>query len=130
MEHHYNNLKLINLFRNLRILLYIISIVLLYIIDVDFIEGRSLCIIYNLFNIKCITCGFTRALFNFSRGNFIKAINYNFLIVIILPLFIYLIIEDLFRIIYFKVESKSEKKFSLIEKLFIKFINLTRRSIH
>ena len=75
MERHYNKLEVIRIFRFIRILLYIILILFLYIVDIDFIEERSLCVIYNLFNIKCVTCGMTRALFNLSRGNFIKAIN-------------------------------------------------------
>lgn len=120
MERHYNKLEVIRIFRFIRILLYIILILFLYIVDIDFIEERSLCVIYNLFNIKCVTCGMTRALFNLSRGNFIKAINYNYLIIIILPILLYLIIEDSFKIIFTKLEIKEDIKFSLIEKNFIR----------
>lgn len=120
MERHYNKLEVIRIFRFIRILLYIILILFLYIVDIDFIEERSLCVIYNLFNIKCVTCGMTRALFNLSRGNFIKAINYNYLIIIILPILLYLIIEDSFKIIFTKLEIKEDIKFSLIEKIFIR----------
>ena len=125
MELHYNNLILLKILRHIRFLLYIILIILLYTIDVDFIEGQSLCIIYNLFNIKCVTCGMTRALFNLSRGNFIKAINYNHLIIIILPILLYLIIEDLYKILFTKLNIKQDIKFSLVERIyyimFIKF---------
>lgn len=120
MVHHYNNLKLLKILRYIRLSLYIIFIILLYTTDVEFIEGRSLCIIYNLFHIKCVTCGMTRALFNLSRGNFIKAINYNYLIIIILPVVLYLIIEDLYKILFTKLEVKHDIKFSLIEKFFIR----------
>lgn len=120
MERHYNKLEVIRIFRFIRILLYIILILFLYIVDIDFIEERSLCVIYNLFNIKCVTCGMTRALFNLSRGNFIKAINYNYLIIIILPILLYLIIEDSFKIIFTKLEIEEDIKFSLIEKIFIR----------
>ena len=121
MDHHYNNLKLVKLFRYIRLLLYIILIILLYIIDLEFIEGRSLCIIYNLFDIKCVTCGMTRALFNLSRGNFIRAIEYNNLIIIILPILLYLIVEDLHKIVFKELEVESIK-FSIVEKSFIKLI--------
>lgn len=123
MEHHYNNLKLLRILRYTRLLLYIILIILLYIIDIDFIEARSLCIIYNLFDIKCVTCGMTRALFNLSRGNFTKAINYNYLIIIILPILLYLIIEDLYKIIFIRLENRNYRTFSFIELNLIKIIN-------
>ena len=121
MELHYNNLTLLKVLRHIRFLLYIILIILLYTIDVDFIEGQSLCIIYNLFNIKCVTCGMTRALFNLSRGNFIRAIEYNNLIIIILPILLYLIVEDLHKIVFKELEVESIK-FSIVEKSFIKLI--------
>lgn len=119
MVHHYNNLKFLKILRYIRVCLYIIFIILLYSIDVEFIESRSLCIIYNIFNIRCVTCGMTRATFNLSRGNFIKAINYNYLIIIILPILLYLIIEDLFKILFTKSDIGHNIKFSLIEKFFI-----------
>lgn len=40
-------------------------------------NGHSLCAIYNLFNIRCIGCGMTRAFIAILHFDFITAINYN-----------------------------------------------------
>lgn len=126
MEHHYNKLKLIKISRNIRLLLYILIIMILYLVDIKFIEERSLCIIYNLFDIRCVTCGMTRAIFNLSRGNFQRAIDYNVLIIIIIPILLYLVIEDLFKIIFIKSKNDNNIKLSLIEKIFITFIKYVK----
>ncbi|MBQ9936915.1 MAG: DUF2752 domain-containing protein [Oscillospiraceae bacterium] len=40
-------------------------------------NGHSLCIFYNLFRIKCIGCGMTRAFISILQLDFITASNYN-----------------------------------------------------
>lgn len=88
----------------LRLTLYIIGILTIYLIPIEYIEGRSLCIWYNLFEIKCFGCGMTRAFFNLSRLNITKAINYNIMIIlIILPIFI--IIKDIYNIIKYEIKT-------------------------
>lgn len=52
---------------------------------------------------------------HYNNLRLIKAVKYNYLIIFILPILLYLIIEDLFKIIFIKLESKEYRKLSLIE---------------
>ncbi|WP_371025168.1 DUF2752 domain-containing protein [Paraclostridium ghonii] len=93
--------------RRIRIIVYVFSIITIYLIPISYIESRSFCLWYNLFGVKCFGCGMTRAFFNFSRLNIEKALNYNPMIVlIIIP--IYMIIKDIINI--FILELRKFKK--------------------
>lgn len=48
-------------------------------------KGRSLCILYNVFHVRCMGCGMTRAFISILQLDFIAAFNYNILSI---PLFI------------------------------------------
>ena len=103
-------MKMVKLFsgKRIRLLIYIIGIITIYAIPISFIEGRSFCIWYNLFKIKCFGCGMTRAFFNLSRLNILKAIDYNFIILfMIIP--IYLIIKDIFSILKYEFKKLNNK---------------------
>jgi hypothetical protein len=86
MASHFNG-------KRIRFIIYIFSIITIYLIPISYIESRSFCLWYNLFEVKCFGCGMTRALFNLSRLNIAKAINYNSMIVLaVIPIFF--IIKD------------------------------------
>jgi Protein of unknown function (DUF2752) len=52
-----------------------------------FESRRSLCLIRSVFGVKCPGCGMTRAISCVFHGNFFKnALQYNRLVVIVLPL--------------------------------------------
>ena len=75
--------------------LLLILLIAIYIIPLDYIEGRSFCLYYNVFHIKCFGCGFTRAFFNMTRLNIIEAISYNKMILILGPLFVIIFIWNI-----------------------------------
>jgi hypothetical protein len=52
--------------------------------------GRSVCLIRNLFGIKCPGCGMIRAVSCVLHGNFKRAFHYNKLVVIVFPLLCYM----------------------------------------
>lgn len=88
----------------IRLMIYIIGILVVYLIPLEYIEGRSFCIWYNLFEIKCFGCGMTRAFFNLSRLNITKAINYNIMIIpMLIPISI--IIKDIYNIIKYEINN-------------------------
>jgi hypothetical protein len=48
--------------------------------------GRSVCLIRNMFGVKCPGCGMIRAVSCILHGNFKGALHYNKLVVIVFPL--------------------------------------------
>ena len=73
-----------------RILFFTIPIAL-YFVPVDLLsEQHSICIFKNIFGIECYGCGITRAVLSVIQFDFVKAYNYNKLIIIVFPLLCYL----------------------------------------
>lgn len=66
--------------------------------------GKSLCLFYNIFKVKCIGCGMTRAFISILHFDFIAAVNYNRLSV---PLFFSIV----FYCILFIVDILFSKEF-------------------
>ena len=65
------------------------------ILSLDVLESRhSICLFKNVFGIECYGCGITKAVIAFIQLDFIRAFNYNKLIVIVMPLIIYLWIKE------------------------------------
>ncbi len=52
-------------------------------------EGHSICLFVNLFGVECFGCGMTRAIYSAIHFDFEKAMSYNKLVVVVLPLLIY-----------------------------------------
>ncbi|MFA9205521.1 MAG: DUF2752 domain-containing protein [Burkholderiaceae bacterium] len=69
---------------------YIIFPYLLYIIPLDWLNKQhTICLIKNIFGVECFGCGITRAIISVVQLDFIRAIEYNKMVIIVLPLFIY-----------------------------------------
>ena len=73
---------------------------LLSFISLNNLEGkRSLCLFKNLFGFECYGCGITKAVIACIQFDFIRAFEYNKLIVIVMPLIIYLWIKEILKCI-------------------------------
>ena len=63
---------------------------LLSMLSLDNLEGKhSICLFRNLFGIECYGCGITKAIIASLQLDFIRAFQYNKLIVIVMPLIVY-----------------------------------------
>ncbi len=66
------------------------------VVPTSWFEGRrSICLIRNVFGVKCPGCGMTRAISCVFHGNFKKAFEYNKLVVVVLPLLCYVWVRSL-----------------------------------
>lgn len=101
-----------------RIAFYAFVFVMLMLVPTTFFEQQSLCIYYNLFGVKCIGCGTTRAVANLLHGNLTRALEFNSLAVYLyFPLFGTLFLNDTYCVIrgFF---DKSYHKNSFIQWIF------------
>ena len=81
----YNNYKNIIL-----LFAYIILPIILFFIPLEWLNKQhSICLIKNIFGVECFGCGITKAIVSFVQLDFIRAIEYNNMVIIVLPLFIY-----------------------------------------
>lgn len=81
--------KLFNnkLFKLIFLIPLLIVPIVLFILPSDFFdEGDSVCLSVMLFNMECYGCGMTRAVMHFIHFDFIKAIAYNKLVILVFPL--------------------------------------------
>ena len=104
-------------YHKIKLALLIIGVIILYSISIDYIEGRSFCVFYNLTNIECFGCGLTRAFFNFTRFNFSTALNYNKLILFFGPTIILSYLFEIFTSIKYIINQKNSPK-GLLEHIF------------
>ena len=69
---------------------YIILPIILFYIPLEWLNKQhSICLIKNIFGVECYGCGITRAIISGVQLDFTKAIEYNKMVIIVLPLFIY-----------------------------------------
>ncbi|MGL5575181.1 MAG: DUF2752 domain-containing protein [Sarcina sp.] len=100
----------------IELFLIVLAVILIYLIPLDYVEGRSFCIFYNLYDIKCFGCGFSRAFFNMTRLNIIEAIVYNKLILILGPFIITMLVTEIKYLITSLIGNSDNGK-----SLFLKF---------
>ena len=94
----YNNYKNIIL-----LFAYIILPIILFFIPLEWLNKKhSICLIKNIFGVECYGCGITRAIISGVQLDFIKAIEYNKMVIIVLPLFIYEWFKNL-KLIFIKI---------------------------
>lgn len=115
----------------IKLIIYILVFIVVMSIPIKYIEGRSFCLLYNLFNIKCFGCGTTRAIFNLLHLNIGRAINYNAFAVVWFTLFLLSIFQDILfclKVIFFK--DNKGVKLSLIDRTCIKLKEIFKGSIN
>jgi hypothetical protein len=86
--------------KNVAILIaYILLPFILYFIPLDWLNKQhTICLIKNIFGIECPGCGMTRAVISAVQLDFDKAIEYNKIVIIVLPIFIYTWIKNIIKI--------------------------------
>ena len=94
----YNNSKNIIL-----LFAYIILPIILFFIPLEWLNKQhSICLIKNIFGVECFGCGIARAIIAGVQLDFTKAIEYNKIVTIVLPLFIYEWFKN-FKLIFIKI---------------------------
>jgi hypothetical protein len=67
-------------------------------VSLDKLDGKqSICLFKNIFGIDCYGCGITKAIISAIQLDFIRAFNYNKLIIVVMPLIIYLWVKEIIR---------------------------------
>lgn len=102
----------------IELFLIALGLIIIYLIPLDYVERRSFCVFYNLYEIKCLGCGFSRAFFNMTRLNILEAIEYNKLILILGPFTIIMLITEVKYLIVSLIKGK-DKGNSLLLKFYI-----------
>ncbi|NJM80856.1 MAG: DUF2752 domain-containing protein [Flavobacterium sp.] len=83
----------------LRNSIVIIAPFVLLLLPVDFFDtGESICLSKVLAGVECYACGLTRAVMHFIHFDFAKAIEYNWLCVIVVPMLFPLWLKAVFEI--------------------------------
>jgi len=96
MATHKGNLK--NAFHISKLCVFFLLPFLLSMVSLDNLESkRSICLIKNLFGVECYGCGITKAIIASIQLDFVRAFNYNKLIVIVMPLIVYLSVKEIFK---------------------------------
>ncbi|MGL4338114.1 MAG: DUF2752 domain-containing protein [Turicibacter sp.] len=101
-----------------RLCVYLCSLILIYSVNLSSLDGRSFCWLYNVLNFKCLGCGMTHAFLNFMHFNFTEAITHNGFILIIGPIGVALVLEDVLKCGMRLVNSKFGINRSVIETMF------------
>ena len=80
-------------------LLFVIYLVLMFLPKTFFDKGKSLCVSKVLFDIECYGCGLTRGIMHLIHFDFEGAYHYNKLSFLVLPLFVYLVLQDIYELV-------------------------------
>ena len=99
------------LFRILRIVFYALCFFYLLLKEPNGESSFIICPTRGLFDIDCYLCGMTRAFICSFHFLFLDAINYNPLVIVIYPLFLFLSIQDTFITLKDKILKKESKSF-------------------
>ena len=87
---NYSKIKSNNSKNFILLLVYILLPIILFFIPLEWLNKQhSICLIKNIFGVECYGCGITRAIILGVQLDFNKAIEYNKMVIIVLPLFIY-----------------------------------------
>jgi hypothetical protein len=69
------------------LIILFLSPVILFILPADYFDnGQTICASVFLFDIECYGCGMTRAVMHFIHFEFIKAVEFNKLVILVFPL--------------------------------------------
>jgi uncharacterized protein DUF2752 len=73
-----------------RVAFLLLPLFFFFVVPTSWLESRrSLCLIRNVFGVRCPGCGMIRAISCAFHGNFKQAFQYNQLVVLVLPLLCY-----------------------------------------
>jgi len=82
-----------------KVVCYMLLPIIFLLVPTSWFESRrSLCLIRNVFGVKCPGCGMTRAISCIFHGNVKKALQYNRLVVIVFPLLCYVWLKALIKL--------------------------------
>lgn len=71
----------------------------LYFIPLEWLNKQNtICLIKNIFGVECPGCGITRAIISAIQLDIIKAIDYNKIVIIVLPILIYVWVKNIILI--------------------------------
>jgi len=105
------------IFLILRLFGYSAAIIFLYTIPWETLsQGPVICLYKKFFNINCIGCGMTRASWQLAHLNIKEAIRFNPLSVVLFPLWIFIMVYDLFLFLKFFLHSKTGSKHFQIQE--------------
>ena len=69
---------------------YIVLPFILYFIPLEFLNKQNtICLIKNIWGFECPGCGITRAIISAVQLDFVKAIEYNKIVILVLPILMY-----------------------------------------
>lgn len=78
--------------------LYLIIPLVLFLLPLSLIEAApSVCLFKNILGIECPGCGITRAVVSVLHGDWIRAWEYNRMVVVVFPLLCYLYLKGLMK---------------------------------
>lgn len=101
-------------FEHIRLFIYFLSVVLIFFVVIGKVNIG--CYYKDNYNIICPACGLTRATISILKLDFVSAYKYNsFYTIVLLPLVLILIINDIYVILKRKCTKVNE--FSLVEIL-------------
>jgi hypothetical protein len=85
-----NSNRIFKVYSRLTFIAILVLPILLYFTPLDWLnQQNTICLIKNLLKIDCYGCGITKAVISGVQLDFQGAINYNKMVVIVLPLLIY-----------------------------------------
>jgi hypothetical protein len=84
---------------NVLLFAYIALPFLLYFIPLEWLnKQKTICLVKNFFGVECPGCGITRAMISAVQLDFIKAIDYNKIIVVVLPILVFVWFKNIILI--------------------------------
>jgi len=81
------------------ILLLCIPIITLIISFIGIENRETICLFNNMLGLSCIGCGITKSIIAFINGEFHQSINYNYNVIIILPLLLFIWLKYFFKLL-------------------------------
>ncbi len=78
--------------------LFILPLLFYLLPEKSIYEGHSICLFVNLFGVECFGCGMTRAVYSAVHLDFARAMSYNKLVVVVLPLLVYVWVMMIYKI--------------------------------
>lgn len=72
---------------------------ILYFLPLDWLNKQhTICLIKNIFGIECPGCGITRAIISAVQLDIVKALEYNKIVILVLPIFVYRWFKNIIKI--------------------------------